>query len=118
MKEIIADKSLIACCGLYCGACRSYLNEKCAGCRENTKLTWCKVRQCCIENKFLSCADCNLVEFKSCKKYHNFIAKLFGMIFNSDRAACIARIKAIGHEEFAGEMAANKRQTFRRRQGS
>ena len=27
----------IAFCGLYCGACRQYLKEKCPGCRKNEK---------------------------------------------------------------------------------
>lgn len=30
MKNIKADKQLIAACGLYCGACRKYLAGKCA----------------------------------------------------------------------------------------
>jgi hypothetical protein len=28
MKEIVADSKLVAYCGLYCGACKSYLKEK------------------------------------------------------------------------------------------
>ena len=33
MKNIKADKAMIAVCGLYCGACRKYLMDKCPGCR-------------------------------------------------------------------------------------
>lgn len=40
MKEIEADKNLIAACGLYCGACRKYLSAKCYGCHNNEKATW------------------------------------------------------------------------------
>ncbi len=29
MKEIVQNTDLIAYCGLYCGACKSYLMEKC-----------------------------------------------------------------------------------------
>ena len=50
-----------------------------------------------------------------CKKFNNFISKAFGFIFNSDRAACIARIKEIGSEGFAIEMANNRMQTIKRR---
>ena len=114
MKEVTDDKNLIACCGLYCGACSSYLKEKCAGCKENVKATWCKVRQCCLENNYSSCADCQKMESKECKKFNNFISKIFGFIFCSDRPACICRIKEIGYERFAMEMAAGKTQTIKR----
>ena len=49
---------LVARCGLYCGACGSYLKGRCPGCRENVKATWCKVRACCGEHSYASCADC------------------------------------------------------------
>ena len=115
-KEIAADKSLIAYCGLYCGACGSYLKGKCPGCKDNVKATWCKVRTCNIENKFLSCADCQTVALKDCKKYTNFISKIMALAFNSDRAACINRIKEVGYEDYAKEMTAMKRQSIKRKQ--
>jgi hypothetical protein len=114
-KEIVADKNLIAFCGLYCGSCRSYLKGKCPGCRDNVKATWCKVRSCGIENKFQSCADCTSVELMECKKFNNFISKAFGYIFNSDRSACILRIRETGYENYALEMANTKRQTIKRK---
>ena len=114
-KQIIADEKLIAYCGLYCGACRSYLKEKCSGCKDNVKATWCKVRQCCMENGYSSCADCKIIELKDCKKHNNFISKIFGFIFNSNRAACIRRIKEIGSCEFAKEMANCKCHTIKKK---
>lgn len=114
-KEIVADKNLVAFCGLYCGACRTFLSGKCPGCRENLKATWCKLRLCCVENNFLSCADCNAIEPKECKKCNNFISKAFGLVFNSDRLGCISRIKEVGYDGYAAEMTNNKRQTIRKR---
>ena len=114
-KEIIADRNLIAFCGLYCGACRSYANGKCPGCRDNVKASWCKVRQCCMEHKFQSCADCTSIELMDCRKYNNFISKVFGIVFNSDRSACIARIRELGYDDFAVEMAHTKTQTIKRK---
>ncbi|MCX6235560.1 MAG: DUF3795 domain-containing protein [Bacteroidetes bacterium] len=116
-KQIVTDKNLIAYCGLYCGACRTYLKGKCPGCLENVKATWCKTRRCAIENKYLSCADCTKVDFMACTKFNNFISRLFGVIFNSDRPACIKRIKEIGYDNYASEMATNKRQTIKRTKG-
>jgi phage FluMu protein Com len=37
MKQIVSSPELIALCGLYCGACKAYLSDKCPGCRENNK---------------------------------------------------------------------------------
>jgi len=114
-REITTNKQLIAYCGLYCGACRSYLKGKCAGCSDNVKASWCNVRTCCMENNYLSCADCKKTELQDCKKYNSFISKAFGFILNSDRAACIQRIKETGYDGFALEMSANKRQTIKRK---
>ncbi len=114
-REIVPDKNLIAFCGLYCGACRSYLAGKCPGCKENVKAAWCKIRQCCMENNLQSCADCKMIELNKCKKYNNFISKAFGFIFNSDRSACVNRIKVLGYDSFALEMANAKNQTIKRK---
>jgi hypothetical protein len=115
MKEILADPSLVAHCGLYCGACGAYLKGRCPGCHDNHKATWCKVRTCCTSNRLATCADCT--EFPNpsdCKKFNNFVSKLFGLLFRSDRAACIRQIQKIGLEGHADNMAQHQRQTIRR----
>ena len=115
MRTIVADERLIAACGLYCGAWRRYLQEKCPGCRANEKAKWCKVRTCNLEHSHRSCADCaEFSEVKDCKKHNNWIAGLFGLIFRSNRAACIDRLRAIGTKVFAAEMAAAKRHSLPR----
>lgn len=115
MKEIVADPNLVAYCGLYCGACQKYLSDKCPGCHENEKATWCKVRACCMENKYATCADCTLLDNVSdCREYNSFMAKVFGFIFRSNREACIRRIQEIGVEQFAAEMADNQMMSIRR----
>ena len=115
MKEIPQNNGLIAYCGLYCGACKSYLKEKCQGCHENSKASWCKVRSCNMTNNYQSCADCK--EFSNpmdCKKFNNFMSKAFAFVFRSDRGACIAKIKEGGYENFAAYMAENKLQSIKR----
>jgi len=115
MKTITADKSLVAYCGLYCGACKKYLSGSCPGCHENQKASWCKIRSCNMEHGYASCADCKeFADPMACKKFNNFISKIFSVIFKSNRAADIAMIRESGYEEFAQFMAANKLQSIKR----
>jgi len=115
MSVIRGDAELVAYCGLYCGACKAFLAEKCRGCRENAKATWCKVRSCCIDKQIRTCGEC--AEFpdpQACAKFDNFISRIFGFIFRSDRAACIAQIKRIGLEGHAAAMAESRSHTIKR----
>jgi len=115
MREIIADSKLVAYCGLYCGACRSYLKEKCPGCHDNERASWCKVRTCCMEHSYTSCAECK--EFPdphSCRKFHNFFSRAIGFVLRSDRRACVVQIRQLGLEGHAQKMAQNRRQTIPR----
>jgi hypothetical protein len=115
MPDLQPNPNLVARCGLYCGACKSYLTDRCKGCRENAKATWCKLRKCCAENGFATCASCaSYANPKDCKLFNNLISKLFGLIFNSARAACIAQIKRCGIEGHAIIMAENKTPSLRR----
>lgn len=116
MKEVIKDESLVAYCGLYCGACKRYLMGKCPGCAKNEKAAWCKVRSCCKENKYNSCGDCQTYQNPmECKKFNNFFSKLFGLIFGSDRQACIQRIKEVGTDVYASEMTEQKIHSIKRK---
>jgi hypothetical protein len=115
MKAIVSDPNLVAYCGLYCGVCRRYLSDACPGCHANEKAKWCKVRSCCIDNHYSSCAGCK--EFPTpneCKKFNNFISKIFGFIFRSDRAACIQQIRVLGIKAYADMMSASKLQSIKR----
>jgi hypothetical protein len=46
--------------------------------------------------------------------FNNWISKLFGVIFRSDRAACVRQIRGIGLEAHAADMAGKKRQTIKK----
>jgi hypothetical protein len=112
--EIKADKNLIAFCGLYCGGCPQYLKEKCPGCVKNEKATWCQIRVCCLQNKYTSCAECkSYADINKCKKFNNIVSKIFAFIFRSNRKACIEKIKLIGPEKFAAEMAKIKKHSIK-----
>ena len=115
MKTIVSDTALVAYCGLYCGACKRYLNDKCPGCRENESAAWCSVRACCMENELRSCAECSTFTApKECKSFNNFMSKIFGLLFRSDRAACIGQIKRLGIEGHAKSMAELQLQSIKK----
>ena len=103
-----SDISLIACCGLYCGACGAYKKKKCPGCAGNVKASWCAVRKCCLEKKFSSCADCGDFQDKSsCGKLNNIISKTISLFTRSDRPAGIKKISELGYERYAAFMSGN-----------
>ena len=114
MKRITNDPQHIAACGLYCGACRKFLNGKCPGCKENEKASWCKIRKCCRERGIHTCAECDK-DVKECKIHNNLVGKLFAFLFSSDRTACIHYIKEHGEDAFAKTMADKKQMTIKKR---
>ncbi|MBW2609083.1 MAG: DUF3795 domain-containing protein [Deltaproteobacteria bacterium] len=106
---------MVAYCGLYCGACKKYRIEKCPGCHENEKAAWFKIRSCCIENQYASCADCKQFEdINDCKLFNNFMSKFFALIFRSNREACIQQIRDIGIQGHADYMSEQKLQSIKR----
>lgn len=103
-----ANKNLVSYCGLYCATCSKYKKGKCPGCARNEKASWCKIRQCCIEKNIKSCAECDeFNDVKECKKFDNFVSKMFEFVFKSDRRAGIQMIKESGYDEFAKYMDKN-----------
>ena len=115
MPAVKADPQLVARCGLYCGACRAYRAGRCRGCAENAKASWCKVRSCCSDHGHATCADCaQFADARACRKFNGWIPQLIGLVLRSDRPACIDRIRAVGCDAFAAEMAARGQQTIRR----
>ena len=114
MDKRTANNLPIGACGLYCGACRKYRDGKCPGCHENVKASWCKIRKCCQEKGFHTCAECDK-DMKACKTHNNMIGKVFALIFRSDRAACIRYIRGNGEQAYAEEMARRGQQTMKRK---
>ena len=114
--EVKRDPKLVAYCGLYCAACGAYQKGRCPGCHDNVKATWCKVRACCGEHSYLTCADCkDFPNPNDCRKLNNFIAKIIGVVLNSNRQACVLKIRELGVDEYSGFMAAEGRQSLPRR---
>lgn len=106
----------IAACGLFCGACRKFAKGACPGCPANEKAAWCDIRRCCIDRGYATCAECaEHADPRECRKFNNFVGKVMGVLLNSDRFACVARIREVGVHAFAAEMEAKGLQTLPRR---
>jgi hypothetical protein len=109
------DVTLVARCGLYCGSCGSYRKGRCPGCAGNDSASWCAVRRCVRERGHATCADCaEHPDPRTCALFHNWISRLIGFVLRSDRPACILRIRSVGLEAYAAEMARSGRQSVRR----
>ena len=114
MNDIVVNPDLVGYCGIYCGACPSHVKGRCPGCHENEKATWCKIRLCCAENGYSSCADCTqFSDPEECNKFHNLFSKVIGFILRSDRRACVYQIKELGLEGHAKAMAELGRPSIR-----
>lgn len=113
IKTVYVSNKLIAACGLYCGACMKFRKDKCAGCSVEG-FQRCKIRKCCHEKGYHTCAECNK-EVRECRTYNNLVGKMFSLLFNSDRAACIHYIRHKGEDAFAERMAWNEKMTMNRR---
>ena len=110
MDAISIDKNQISFCGLYCAACSAFTGGRCKGCRENEKASWCKIRECNMQNGYSSCADCkSYSNANDCKLFNNFVGKIFALLFGSNRYGAIQMIKADGYDSYAKTMAKEKR---------
>jgi hypothetical protein len=104
------NEQLIAYCGLYCKFCPAFMSDKCEGCRGNSTKNavlykQCKVKPCCVENGFFTCADCTIYTSpKECKKYNPLLLRIASWVESSDRSKAIEMIKTKGRAGFAGFM--------------
>ena len=113
-KQIINNENMIDYCGLYCGACPSFISGKCAGCRSNSaksaiKFKKCPVKPCCAVNGFFTCADCTeFASVKECKKYNPLLLRIASRLEGSDRSKAVNMIKEKGRAEFLAFMESKK----------
>ena len=55
------------------------------------------------------------MDVRCCKKHNSLVGRLFSLLFNSDRAACIRYIRSNGEQAFADRMSWNEQKTIRKR---
>jgi hypothetical protein len=77
MESINVAPELVACCGLYCAACRKYVAGKCPGCRAHNEKHWCKVLACCRQKGFETCAECTSPGSGNLQDLHSPIANVY-----------------------------------------
>ena len=70
----------IGCCGSFCGTCPVTKENLCKGCKigyqtgeRDILKAKCKMKVCCIQKGFLSCADCS--EYDTCDILQGFYTK-------------------------------------------
>jgi hypothetical protein len=94
----------IAPCGLFCSNCGKFKIGKCQGCQITAGFSRCGIRICCAEKKIATCAECADFpaprDYRECRKVNNFIAKIFAVIFKSDRPAALALLRDQGREAY------------------
>jgi hypothetical protein len=81
----------------------------------NDKAAWCGVRACCVERGIATCAECKeFADPRNCGKFNNFVSKVIGFLFRSNRPACIDQVRRLGVQGHADEMTRLRRQSMKR----
>ncbi|HEY5591742.1 MAG TPA: DUF3795 domain-containing protein [Paludibacter sp.] len=115
-----SDLKLISYCGFYCGACPKYIKKECLGCKGDSSecaigFRACKVRPCCIENGYSSCAECEKFDsVKECQIYNPILVRFGQFITRTSRRKGIEMIKEKGAESFLIFMMENRKVTMKR----
>lgn len=113
------NQNLVSYCGFYCGACPSYIKGKCKGCKGDSPdcgvgYQACKVKPCCVQNGYLTCAQCKK-HVKDCKDYNPLSIRFGEFISQTSRNKGIEMIKEKGLKEFMEFMISKKWVTMKRR---
>lgn len=97
------SKEEIGCCGAYCRTCQALKDTACRGCKLGYKNSErdmakakCKIKICCMNNGFVSCADCS--KYNTCETIQNLHNKN-GYKYRKYRQAIIF-IRDNGYEQF------------------
>ncbi|MBN1654046.1 MAG: DUF3795 domain-containing protein [Deltaproteobacteria bacterium] len=98
------ENAHIAPCGLFCTNCGKFKKGKCLGCQIEAGFERCAIRLCCISKEIATCAECDAFraprDFRECKKIDNWVAKIFALIFKSDRPGALALLRDQGIEAY------------------
>jgi len=94
----------IAPCGLFCSNCGRLRKGRCAGCQVQAGFARCGIRACVVEKGIVTCAECDEFgdgrPYTECSKLNNFISKIFGLLFRSDRIGDLRMLREQGREAY------------------
>ena len=99
-KFNLKNKNLVAPCGLYCGECSAFQDERCGGCisRKGLCLKYtkiCKIYTCCVDKMRLRfCGEC---EKFPCEKFTKFFDT---PAWYNETVGNLQRIEKIGIKKF------------------
>jgi len=101
MAEVSSGK-IVAYCGLLCSECGAFRKHKCQGCHsEKPMFRNCPVKKCAAGRNYSTCAECgDFEDLKGCGKLNNFVSKILGFVFRTNRIGNLRRIREIGLEQF------------------
>ncbi|HUV66015.1 MAG TPA: DUF3795 domain-containing protein [Sedimentisphaerales bacterium] len=101
MAEVSSGK-IVAYCGLVCSECGAFRKHKCQGCHsEKPMFRNCPVKKCAAGRNYSTCAECgDFEDLKGCGKLNNFVSKIMGFVFRTNRIGNLRRIREIGLEQF------------------
>lgn len=96
------NEKIVAYCGLICTDCGAFKKLKCHGCHSDKPMFRnCPVKTCAADQDYRTCAECREFEdLKQCRKLNNFVSKLMGLVFRTDRIGNLKRIREIGLDKF------------------
>lgn len=90
----------IGCCGAYCKTCKAFVNGSCKGCKigyesgdRDLSKAKCKIKICCLNKNFESCADCK--QFSDCDIFNTRFK-----IGTSDNRKCQESLNFIKNEGY------------------
>ena len=108
-----AEGAHISACGLFCTNCGAFKRKKCKGCQVSPNFSCCPVRQCCADKGITVCGFGSFSsprDFRECKKVNSFVAKLFALIFRSNRPAALAMLRDQGRDAYLRDKRASGKQ--------
>lgn len=78
-------------------------------CKNGCGQSRCSIRKCAQEKELVSCADCS--DYASCKLLDNFMSKLFGFIFRSNRSGNLDLLHEKGYDHVAEKLKSTGKMT-------
>lgn len=99
---VVPDDTAISYCGFLCTECNKSKKGICKGCRQPETKSWCRVKNCCIENDIKNCASCkNFSDVADCRLLNSLSNRMLKYLRNSDKVANIKLLQSLDLNSYA-----------------